>query len=315
MFLYLYYLCVSIFLLQGALWPVLLIASGVLWWKQSRRLERVKGELGREPQSKVKAKHKMLAEAALDNLPKLKPLKCANCGGASLLEETGARCPYCDASQALPADYAAAARLKTEIRSLLRSALRHWRVANAITWPPLGWLFFLMIFIEPLVILPVTIIGSNVFPNTWADRLLGALGETMTFPLMLSAFLGCIVWMIVFICLSQLGKTLRRQLPVVPVFSESLRGNETAECQSCGGGIEYERGAFACLCSYCNVGNFRVQFAGRERAQAEGRKTTATFALFGAMSLIEDFVGTFFFVFLLLCVASLLLVVVQGLSN
>ncbi len=313
MFFYLYQICLVIFLLQGVLWPFLLIVSGALWWSHAQKLERLAKELEGFRKGKIKREH--LSELILKDLPKLKPLKCVQCGGAVLLKETEVLCPYCETRSALPKDYAATARLKPEVKRLLKSAVNHWRVANLITFPPVSWLFFLMIFAEPLVVFPITLIGSNTYKDTWADQLFTTLGETATFIIMLSAFLGFIVWMIVFIFLSNLSKDLRKSLPAAPVFEESIRGSETAGCQSCGGGIEYDSGAFACLCDYCHVENFRVEFARRERAKAEGRKLQTKSVLFGAMAIIEDFVGTFFFVLLLLCVACVLLVIVQALAN
>ncbi len=82
------------------------------------------------------------------------------------------------------------------------------------------------------------------------------MGETTAFLVMLSAFFGFIIWMIVFIFLTTLSKSLRKELPVVPVFEAEIRGSETASCQACGGGIEYDAGDFVCICSYCNVENF-----------------------------------------------------------
>ena len=205
--------------------------------------------------------------------------------------------------------------LKSEVKGLLKSALRHWRVANLLTNRLVGWLFFLLIFIEPLVLFPAVIIGSNLFPGTWFDRAFEALGERTTFPVMLSAFFGFIVWMVVFIFLTTLSKSLRVELPVVPVFDGGARGRETASCQACGGGVEYDAGDFACLCDYCNVENFRARFARRERARSEELRTRTKSALFGAMEIVEDFVGTFFFVSTILVGASLLLTIFYVIKN
>jgi hypothetical protein len=96
---------------------------------------------------------------------------------------------------------------------------------------------------------------------------------------------------------------LRKKLPVVPVFEGQLGGSETASCQACGGDIEYGKGDFACMCSYCNVENFCVQFVRRERTRAERQTTETKSVLFGAMEILDDFVGTFFIlsVFLVGC--------------
>src|SRR5215213_3222513 len=172
-----------------------------------------------------------------------------------------------------------------------------------------------MIFAGPFVLFPVVLVGSNLFRDTWADRGLKSLGETAGFLVMLAAFLGFIVWMFVFICLAMLAKSLRKNLPVAPVFGERVRRFEAASCQACGGAIEYDAGAFACACAYCNVENFRVRFARRERERSERRKTRTKSALFGASEVIEEFVATFFFVLLILASACVLLVAVRALQN
>ena len=313
MFAYFYQLCIVIFLLQGVLSPLLLIFSGVLWFRQSQRLESLKKDLDISREKKIKPSE--TSESILNRLPKLTPLSCADCGAGVLLQETETLCPHCHARGDLPEDYAAAVSLKSQAKSLLKSALRHWRVANVLTNRLGGWVFFLLIFIEPLVLFPTVVIGSNVFPNTWIDKAFNSLGETTTFLVMLSAFFGFIIWMIVFIFLTSLSKSLRTKLPVVPVFQDNIRGSETASCQACGGGIEYDAGDFACLCSYCNVENFRVRFVRRERAQAEKQRTRTKSVLFGAMEILEDFVGTFVVVLVILVGASILLTVFYAIKN
>jgi hypothetical protein len=215
----------------------------------------------------------------------------------------------------LPEDYSAATSLKSQVKSLLKSAVRHWRAANVLTYPLVGWIFFLLIFIEPLVLFPTVVIGSNAFPDTWIDSAFKSLGETTTFLIMLSAFFGFIIWMIVFIFLTTLSKNLRKKLPVVPAFEGKIRGSETASCQACGGSIEYAAGDFVCICSYCNVENFRVRFVRRERAQAEKQKTQTKSVLFGALEIIDDFVGTFFFVSAIIVGASILLTLFYAIKN
>jgi Zn finger protein HypA/HybF involved in hydrogenase expression len=308
MFYYFYQICVAVFLVQGVSVPVLLALSGWLWRGQSRRLESLKGEL------KVPAARGLkpgeVPELILKSLPKLKPLSCASCGGAVLLRETETFCPYCETRGAAPEDYAEATALRSEVGRLYASAVRHWRAANLLTFRPARWLFLLLVFAEPFVLFPAVLVGGNLFRDTWADRGLESLGETASFFVMLSAFLGFVVWMVVFIHLAALSGSLRRSLPAAPVFEKGSRGVEAASCQTCGGAIEYEAGAFACVCPYCNVESFRVRFARRERARSEGQKARTKSALFGAMEIIEEFEGTFFFVLLLLSLASALLAAV-----
>jgi hypothetical protein len=46
MFEYVYQIAVVIFLLQGVLIPFILLVSGLVWWRQSRQLERLLKEVG-----------------------------------------------------------------------------------------------------------------------------------------------------------------------------------------------------------------------------------------------------------------------------
>ena len=313
MFYYFYQVCVAVFLAQGVSIPLLLALSGWFWWRQNRRLESLRAEL--EVSTPKGFKPHDIPELILKSLPVLKPLKCANCGGNVLLRESETFCPYCETRAGAPEDYAATSALKAEVRKLYASAVRHWRVANLLTFRPARWFFLSMIFAEPFVIFPAVLIGSNLFRDTPADRALESMGETASFLVMLAAFLGFILWMIVFICLAALAKSLRKNLPVVPVFEGRALRSETASCETCGGAIEYDAGAFACACPYCNVENFRVRFARRERSISERQKTQTKSALFGAMEVIEEFVATFFFVLLILAFASVLLVIVYAFKN
>ena len=313
MFEYFYQLCAVVFLLQGVSTPVLMAALFLSWRKQSRRLEELRGELEADERKGLKSAE--LFEALLRRLPKLRPLKCANCGGAVLLKEEATRCPYCGAEGELPEDYAEAVSLKARTAGLLGSAVRHWRVANVLTHPFVRWGFFVMVFAEPLVLFPVVLVGSNLYPDAWVDRAFASLGETVGFLVMLAAFLGFVVWMVVFIMLTNLSKTLRAGLPVVPVFERRALGREAASCQSCGGGVEYGAGDFACLCAYCNVENFRARFARRERSKSEEELSLTKSALFGAMDVIEEYVGSAFFLLAILVSACVLLTLVYAYKN
>ena len=313
MFVYLYQVCAVIFLLQGVSTPFLLAALGVFWRRQNRRLEILEAEAGRARRGRVVSAEAF--ERILERLPKLKPLKCPKCGGGVLLRRDATLCAYCGTRGELPEDYAEAVALKSQAAGLFRSAVRHWRVANVLTHPLVRWVFVLLIFAEPLVLFPVVLVGSNLYPNAWVDRAFGALGETAGFLVMLSAFLGFVVWMVVFIFLAGLSKNLRANLPAVPVFEPEARGREGASCQTCGGAVEYGAGDFACLCSYCNVENFRVRFARSERARAGEQAAQTKSVLFDAMRIIDDYVGTTFFTLAILVVACVLLTLFYALKS
>ncbi len=313
MFAYFYQFCLVVFLLQGFALPLLPAVSGALWWRLSRRLEALRQEL-RADRRKATETDEAFGRM-LERLPKLRPLNCESCGGAVLLRREATVCPYCGARGRPPEDYAAALKLKSEAEGLLKSAVRNWRVANLLTKPLARWTFLLLIFAEPLILFPAVVIGSNVFPDAPVDRAFAALGEGWGFLLMLSSLLGFVVWMVVFIFLASLSKSLRVKLPSVPVFEGAARGRETASCQACGGAVEYDAGAFACLCDYCNVENFRARFVRRERARSEKQKAPTRSALCGAVESNEEFLGTFFFVLLILVVASILLTLVYAFKN
>ena len=310
---YFYQICLVIFLGQSVFLPLLIVWAGWLWSKQNRRLEALKKELGHERRLEKDAGKTI--DGILAQLPQLQPLNCAACGAALLLQESETRCPNCEARGPLPSDYAAALSLKPQLTHLTRTALRYWHAANSLTWPPVAWLFFLLIFAEPLIIFPTVIIGSNLYPDTWFDQAFKAAGENLTFLIMLPAFFGFIIWMIVFIFLNSLSKSLRQKLPVMPRVAGNSQARQTANCQSCGGGIEYEARSFACICDYCRVENFRIQFARRERRQTEKQSTRTKSLLFAAMEIVDDFTGTFFLVMAILVGAAVLLTAFYTIKN
>ena len=180
------------------------------------------------------------------------------------------------------------------MRRLAGAATRHWLLAWVLTSAPVRWFFFLMIFGEP-VMFTIVLIGSATYSDTFFDRALEGMGEAWAFALMLLGFAGFILWMIVFIFLSNLSKELRRELPGFPDYRrKEIRQVEYSTCGSCGGGIRFGAHRFACLCNYCGVENFRAEQARRERAASEERQIMTKGTLFGAMEIVEDFIGTFF---------------------
>jgi len=132
--------------------------------------------------------------------------------------------------------------------------------------------------------------ASGTLPNTLADSLMASLGTPLDGIVSLFLISGIIIWTLMFLCLAVTGFDLRKKLPMVPVWEEKTRSSETGTCHSCGGAVEYDKDEFACICSYCNVENFRVQFTRLRRAKSEQQKTQTNFALFGAMEIIENYV-------------------------
>lgn len=288
---YFYQSCVVISLLQGISLPFLIIIFRTLSLRYRQKRASLKKELNvvRGYRTKTTEISKLLE----NDLPKLQPLKCSTCGAGVLLKETETFCPHCATQSSLPEDYALAISLRMEVKKLLKSAVRHWRVSNILTLPLITGLFISLGVIEPLlalflpVIIPAT---SGTLPHTLADTLMASLGTPLDGIVYLFLISGIIIWTLMFLCLAVTGLDLRNKLPVVPVFEEKIRSRETATCNSCGGAIEYDKDNFASICSYCNVENFRVRFTRLKRAETENQKTRTNFALFGAMEIIENYV-------------------------
>ena len=287
---YFYQIFVVVSLLQGVSLPFVILSFRSL----SRRHRQERASLKRELNSVRRYKTESTEISTLiQSLPKLQPLNCGACGAGVLLKETETYCPHCEARNALPEDYAAAVSLRTEVKKLLKSAVRHWRLANILTLPLIIGLFISLGVIEPLLALMLPVIisnGSGTLPHTLADTLMVSLGTPLDGIVYLFWICGILIWTLMSLCLAVTGLDLRKRLPIVPIFEEKVRKIETAVCHSCGGAIEYDEDDFASICNYCHVENFRVRFTKLERAKSEKQKTETTFALFGAMEIIENYV-------------------------
>lgn len=287
---YFYKTYVVVSLLQGISLPFVIVICRRLSRRQRQRRASLKRELKGVRASKTKAAD---ISKLIHDLPKLQPLNCDSCGAEVLLEETETFCPHCQARNDLPEDYAVAVSLRADVKTLLKSAVRHWRVANILTLPLVTGLLISLGVIEPLLalMLPVMIRSSSgTLPNTLADTLMASFGTPLDGIVYLFWICGIVIWTLMFFCLAVTSSDLRKKLPIVPVFEEKIRSSEIAACHSCGGAIEYDKDDFASICSYCNVENFRVQFTRLKRAESEEQKTQTKFALFGAMEIIENYV-------------------------
>ena len=313
---YFYHVCLALALLQGLSLPFLLIISFVLWQRQKQKRKRLKQALDvlllkelktrmtpRQARESLKQglgvshgdatkylkniKSSDISEQILENLPKLKPLKRINCGSGVLLKETETLCAYCGTRGDLPEDYAVAVSLKQEAKESLKSAERHWRVANILTFPLLNRLFICLGVILPLAALLIGSLGGNFLNDLIYNSSLDPVLATL---IHLLAIAGVINWTLIFLCLAVTCFELREKLPVFPVFEEKIHRRETATCYACGGALQYDTDDFASICDYCNVKNFRARFARLKRAQTEEQKLQTDFALFGATEIIEHLV-------------------------
>ena len=290
---YFYQTCVVIALLQGISLPFVIVVFRKLSRRQRQESADLKRELDLVSGSRGvrgrKSSSTDVSQLIHDDLPRFQPLNCDACGAGVLLKETGTLCPHCETKGSLPEDYAAAVSLRTEVKRLLKSAVRHWRVANILTLPLITGALIALGVIEPLLALLLTALVQTR-GDTLAEKLMASLGTPLDALVYLFLISGIVIWSLMFLCLAVTGLELRKKLPVVPVFEDKVRRRETATCHSCNGAIEYDQNDFACICSYCNVENFRVRFTRRRRAESEQQKTRTNFALFGARRIIENYV-------------------------
>jgi hypothetical protein len=287
--------------------PLLLVLSGRAWWRQTSELEALstKAEAAQAAGKTWKSTQHGL-DKLLAHLPKLAPLQCHACGAGLRLGLEDATCAHCSTRRPLPEDYAVLAKLRQLCAPLIARANGHVRLANLLQHPLTRLWLRSMILVEP-ALFTVVLIGATMQEKTRVDRALEAMGEGPAFVLMLMAFLGFIIWMVVFILWANLASEVRKDLPALPALRPVVRAREPAQCTPCGGPIQYEGGALAALCDYCHVLSYRARFAGQERATSQAKVQEADSLLFSAMQIIEEHTGTFFFTLSIMCLGSVLL--------
>lgn len=304
MFRQIYEAALALFLVQGVAIPLLLLVAGWQWHRQIKRMSVIEAAL-----ADGKKQRKETISALLKALPKLQPLNCASCGAPLALDGAQATCTGCRSVSSLPDDYLATMNLRRVLPKLAAAAVRHWRVARLLTFAPTRWFFRFMVLGEPALFVLV-LIGAATFDDTWADRLFERIGEGWSFAIMLMAFGGFILWMVVFIFLASLAKEMRVETRdyARPPRMTGGAAEEFSTCRSCGGGLRFGRGRLAALCGYCTVPNFRAAAARQERAQSEDAQADAQTSLFCAMEIVEGFTGTFFVTMSILTVGFVLLI-------
>ncbi len=314
MFQRVYEVSTFVFLLQGALLVPLILWACYAWYRQMARWSALEKALGED-----REQHKRTRSRLLERLPHLQPMNCANCGGALALETDRMTCTACRDRTPLPEDYTATIALRRRLRSVTRAATRDWRIARLLVASPVRIFFLLWIFAQPAMF-GILMIGAVEYPDSAIERVIAPLGESWATLLMGLSFAGFIMWMIASIMLANLAKELRgrqRDFPALAALAVPITAGGVAydNCQSCGGGVRFDARAFACLCNYCGVENYRAAKTARERADTEARHLDTGTSLFGAMEIIEDFTATFAITMTILGVGFLLLFFFSALSG
>lgn len=245
---------------EGWILPVLIVGSFLLGYF-GKKLTR--------PQPKRNA-----VESG-DELPHLTPLKCQQCGAGVPLDAERMQCPRCDTPIPVPEDYAATVRLRAKASEKMGRAVSAWRHANIFTVWPIRWTLWLL---AP-VLLVFTAIGvfSDLGDSLFARKT--SVAFLALFALLGGVSLATAAWAYAF----YLNGT-RKRLPVIPEIGQKVGEAELANCHLCGGGIAYEAGDLAAICSYCGGETYRVRLARRAHAVAAEEKEKATLSLYDAMA-------------------------------
>ena len=304
MYPYWYQACVLLLYAQAIIMPFIMVWTFWLTRRQDCRLLALQKEM-RLAQGK-RLSMDGPAGSLLGKLPKFQPLHCPKCGAGMLLGTEEVICPSCQHRDEVPKDYAVAISLKQKLGKMQRSALWHWRLANLLTLPGITKALAVIALAEPFVIVPTILSAADHPPDVWVVRALLPYMDKHYGLVELTAAVGLISWVIIMMILAQTGASLRKQLPVVPVMTKEVHSPETAACESCGGAIQYDTGEFATICPYCHVENYRVQFARRERAREEETEKQTTFALFGALQIIDECLSLFWAFGMLLVLVALI---------
>jgi len=272
-----------LFLFQGLSLPFIVLITYLICSRQWKRSQLI------EKQGRVSQVRAAFAPGTT-GLPVFRPLNCPHCGAGLLLETSGTLCPHCQQRGELPKDYLRAVVLKGRVERLLMSAQRCWRLAWVLTSKPVNWLLCAFIIFVPTIMLPIVLLGSGKYHDTILDRWLAPYQHTrlpdLVGPI---SVIGGFAWWLGIAIVASLSNEMRKKLPIFPVRTKEMKDRATANCQSCGGAIQYERGAFVTICSYCHVENYRAQFARAERNRAEQQQTQARFLLFDALTIVNEY--------------------------
>ncbi len=206
-----------------------------------------------------------------DNLPRLAPLKCDNCGGGIPLKLENMHCPYCGTPARTPDDYKETLTARAEAAAALQRAVAQWRRASFFTATPVRWFFWAIGFAW----LAVTGVGAF---NEFGRSLFSGHGFWF-----ISALLGAVGLPFFSLSYASYLEDVRKRLPVIPEIGKNVGTAEVADCFSCGATIAYEAGQLVTSCGYCGGEIYRVALARRTREAATEEKERASLSLYTAM--------------------------------
>lgn len=274
--------------LQGLVGPVLYLFAVII---SSIALKIKKPE----PRPKV---------AEGDGLPRLKPLKCAQCAAPFPIARSK-NCPNCASPVNIPEDYTETLALRAKANEGLKKAEKIWRRAN--------------FYSKPIITIPLALIGL-----IWLVASVGGLFSSyMTVrpvTLYVSTILGGLTFSVAFMTAGLYLAAERRLIPPMPVTGKAVGDEELISCQTCGAAAQFDAGQLVTECGYCGTELFRARVARSAHQIASEEETGAATSVYDAMIALDDrrrfafkaiaSIGTFLLVTLAVVSAAIVVIII-----
>ena len=220
-----------------------------------------------------------------DNLAKLKPINCLNCGAGVPLRENEMICPNCGTKSKAPENYFDVAHAREAINVKLRDAAKYLKRADwlASNWIRLAIGLLVLWLSFSLIMFFVLSYNGNFEPyQSWfkANVIIKTVSKLAAFTWLfwiISLTLGFLSW----------SPRLRKTLPTIE-FNDKLGTSETANCSNCGGAISYQSNDLATVCGYCGVETYRAKLAWKLKNLTNSANEKANFSLIEAKKYVED---------------------------
>lgn len=220
-----------------------------------------------------------------DNLPKLKPINCQNCGAGVPLQENEMICPNCGTKSKVPENYFDVAHARQAINGKIRDAATYLKRADwlASNWVRLAIGLLVLWLSFSLVMFFVLSYNGNFEPyQSWvkANAIVKMVSKLAVFTWLFwifSLLLGFLSW----------SQRLRKTLPTIE-FNENLGTSKTANCSQCGGAISYQSNDLATVCGYCGVETYRAKLAWKLKNLTNSAHEKANFSLIESKKYVED---------------------------
>lgn len=220
-----------------------------------------------------------------DNLPKLKPINCQNCGAGVPLREGEMICPNCGTVSKAPENYFDVARIRTEINDKLRDAAVYLKRADrfASNWvrAAIGltvvWLTFSLIMFFVFFFETNFETYKDWFTANSTIKNLTKFGLLTWLFWVISLGFGFLSW----------SPRLRKALPTIE-FNEKVGKNELTECVQCGGTVLYQPNDLVAVCGYCGIEIYRATIAWKLKNLTNRADEKANFSLLEAKKYVAD---------------------------